>query len=232
MPETKQKIEGFVFVVTYGRSGSTLVQNLLNAIPGYCIRGENNNALAPLVRAWRRVSWPAAKKRPGHVPRTTDPTDPWFGAEHVDSKRYGRALASLYVQEILTPPAGTRVAGCKEIRWANEPDIFAPSLSFLHRFLPNCRFVFNTRDHDEVRQSGWWKKQDPAAVKKQLADADQLFHDYQSRYPERCIHLHYNDYTREHALLRPLFEFLGESWEPEMVDWIMNQKLTHLQEQS
>ena len=36
---------GYVFVMTYGRSGSTLVQGLLNAIPGYLIRGENAAAL-------------------------------------------------------------------------------------------------------------------------------------------------------------------------------------------
>ena len=31
--------------MTYGRSGSTLVQGLLNSIPGYLIRGENSAAL-------------------------------------------------------------------------------------------------------------------------------------------------------------------------------------------
>src|SRR6056297_391020 len=45
-------VEKSVFVVTYGRSGSTLVQNLLNGLPGACVRGENENLLAPLVRAW------------------------------------------------------------------------------------------------------------------------------------------------------------------------------------
>ena len=31
---------GYLFVVTYGRSGSTLLMGLLNSIPGYLIRGE------------------------------------------------------------------------------------------------------------------------------------------------------------------------------------------------
>ena len=36
---------GYVFVMTYGRSGSTLLMGLLNTIPGYLIRGENDDAL-------------------------------------------------------------------------------------------------------------------------------------------------------------------------------------------
>ena len=35
----------YVFVMTYGRSGSTLLMGLLNTIPGYLIRGENDDAL-------------------------------------------------------------------------------------------------------------------------------------------------------------------------------------------
>jgi len=32
----------YVFVVTYGRSGSTLMQGLLNALPGVLVRGESS----------------------------------------------------------------------------------------------------------------------------------------------------------------------------------------------
>src|SRR5688572_1085508 len=35
---------GHLFIVTYGRSGSTLLQGVLNSIPGYLIRGENDGA--------------------------------------------------------------------------------------------------------------------------------------------------------------------------------------------
>ena len=37
-----------VFVMTYGRSGSTLLMGLLNSIPGYLIRGENRHAMRHL----------------------------------------------------------------------------------------------------------------------------------------------------------------------------------------
>jgi hypothetical protein len=43
------------FVVTYGRSGSTLLQGLLNSIPRYCIRGENYNAMFYMFRAYQQL---------------------------------------------------------------------------------------------------------------------------------------------------------------------------------
>src|SRR3954464_1127587 len=49
-------LPGFVFVVTYGRSGSTLVQGLLNALPGTLVRGENNFYILPLFQAWSLAS--------------------------------------------------------------------------------------------------------------------------------------------------------------------------------
>ena len=36
---------GYLFVLTYGRSGSTLLQGILNSIPGYLVRGENRQIL-------------------------------------------------------------------------------------------------------------------------------------------------------------------------------------------
>lgn len=58
---------GYLFVVTYGRSGSTLVQGLLNSIPGYLIRGENRGVLYRLYqyhsRSRRRATSSAAPNR-------------------------------------------------------------------------------------------------------------------------------------------------------------------------
>ena len=78
-----------VFIVTYGRSGSTLVQNMLNALPGACIRGENENLLAPFARAWDmlRHSERGAKLRDaGHA---TGPATPWYRFEEVTPDRFG-----------------------------------------------------------------------------------------------------------------------------------------------
>lgn len=48
--------EAFVFLVTYGRAGSTLTQKYLNSLPDVCVRGENGNLLYHLFRAFHVVA--------------------------------------------------------------------------------------------------------------------------------------------------------------------------------
>ena len=67
----------FVFVVTYGRSGSTLLQKVLGDIDGYHISGENNNALYGLYQSFKFANM--AKMRFGQ--EMTKHDNPWYGAE-------------------------------------------------------------------------------------------------------------------------------------------------------
>jgi len=145
--------DGYVFIITYGRSGSTLLQNVLNAIPGYCIRGENNNALFHMARAWDAVAHCEAiqgEKGP------TGRSHPWFGAELLDADVLGRGLAETFVRDVLQPEPGARVSGFKEIRFHLTGAHVDSYLDFILRFFPKARFVFNTRSHDGVAKSGWW----------------------------------------------------------------------------
>lgn len=230
---------GYVFIVTYGRSGSTLLQNLLNGIPGHCIRGENNNALFPLVQAFQTVLTNGeikrrreAGQRPGGRPPPSlgKPEDPWYGAELIDPAAYGRALADIFVREILHVPPSTRRAGFKEIRFHNHPAQFRRYLNFLYRFFPNARFVFNTRDHAAVARSGWWATQDPATVQATLAQAETCFQAYMAEYPDRCLHLHYDDYVADPTRFGALFEFLDEPYDEALVARVLAQRLQHLQQ--
>lgn len=218
---------GYVFIITYGRSGSTLLQNLLNNIPGYQIRGENNNALPPLVQSWNaiRQSEPMSGLRKAGA--TTSQNHPFFGAENVDPKQYGKALAACFTQNVLRPEPGTRVSGFKEIRFHMRPKLFAPTLRFLRMFFPRCRFVFNTRNHDAVSNSGWWATMDKAAVLAELAEAEALFSRYIARNPDHCCHVHYDTYVKDPTTLKPLFDFLGEPMDPDIVARVFDRRLDH-----
>ena len=219
----------FVFIVTYGRSGSTLLQNLLNSLPGYLIRGENNNTVLHLAQAWRAINKADQiniRRAKGTV---TDQTNPWFGAELIEAKIYGRALAESFVRHVLNPHPDTRVSGFKEIRFANNPKFFWTYLNFLQECFPDAKFVFNTRNHAAVAQSGWWQSRDPAEVSEQLTKAEDLFAAYQRKYPKRCHAVHYDDYVADPLLLEGLFSFLGEPYDPELVRTVLDRKLNHLQ---
>jgi hypothetical protein len=220
--------QGFVFVVTYGRSGSTLIQNLLNALPGYCIRGENGDLSGPLAQAWHLAANTDNLTKLRKSGRTTDPTHPWFGAEGIAPDRLGRALADAFCREVLHPPKGTRVAGFKEIRFHRNKNFFTTHLAFLRQCFPNARFVFNTRRHENVARSGWWAEQDPERVIRVLAQADELFDTFLEAQPDICCKLRYEDYDGQPEGFRPLFDFLGEPFEPDLAARILETRLSHL----
>src|SRR5690606_25377377 len=101
----------YVFIVTYGRSGSTLLQGLLNSIPGYLIRGENAGTLESLHDNFRKV-----EERLGNV-KGADPTNPWFGMDQYSPEQAAASYRRHLQQVFLKPEDDTRVTGFKEIRW-------------------------------------------------------------------------------------------------------------------
>src|SRR5436190_1068738 len=103
----------FVFIVTYGRSGSTLLQRVLQTIPDSCIRGENNAVLYPLFQAWRKLS--VAKTKYGM--KRTFPKHPWWGIDRVKEDVFARRIAQVFVDTVIRPPSGVRLLGFKEIRY-------------------------------------------------------------------------------------------------------------------
>ncbi len=218
-----------VFIVTYGRSGSTLLQNLLNALPGYCVRGENENALVSLFQAWQKIDVQPHFANARATQRQTSPAEPWFGAEATDPDRFGQSLAAAFSTHVLAPPPGTRVSGFKEIRWHQAPKNFPALLAYIVRFFPDSRFIFNTRDPAAVARSGWWQKQAPEDVYSRLAKAEQLFAEAQATWPAISVALHYDTFVADHTALRPLFDLLDEPFDPDLIARVMDQRLTHAQ---
>lgn len=228
--DTFQMPQSFVFIVTYGRSGSTLLQNLLNSLPGYLIRGENDNTVLYLAQAWRAVNKSVQINSRRSRGTVTDQTSPWFGAELIEAEAYGKALAESFTRHVLQVGEGVRVAGFKEIRFANKPKPFWTYLNFLYTCFPNAKFIFNTRDHAAVARSGWWQSRDAEDVAAQLRAAEELYTAYQRKFPRRGYALHYDEYVADPSLLKGLFAFLEEPYDPDLVRSVMDRKLDHLQD--
>ena len=154
----------YVIILTYGRTGSTVLQGALNTVPGVSIRGENYgvvNHMAKLHAAARRTN----AEQSGGV--TTDTISPWYGAHLIDADGLLTSLRDGLVNDVLKPPSGTTVAGFKEIRHTTDYfatfDELVDYTVFLDRLLPGVRFVVNTRGAEDTSKSGWWKD-DPSAV--------------------------------------------------------------------
>lgn len=215
----------YLFVVTYGRSGSTTLQAVLNSIPGYLIRGENRQALRSLHQFHRtlvteRTNFRAMQERRGIPVGGMTPSDPFYG---IDGYPVETALAEtrrLVISTLFRPAADTRVTGFKEIRWY-QPDV-TDFVDWLSDVFPGARFLVNTRRKEDVAASGWWAK-DPEALPK-LSKMEAGFDQLLERWGDAGHHVHYNDYAGQPAALEPLFGWLGEDFDPERIAQVMSKR--------
>lgn len=209
MTEPAESLD-YVFVVTYGRSGSTLLMGVLNSLPGYLLRGENWDALHHLYLFHRTLDEGSRRWEPA---RLRQRTHPFYGAGDFPASRSLAGIRRLVVDTVLRPKADTRVTGFKEIRWYRE-DV-EEYVAWLREVFPGARFVVNTRDHAEVARSGWWAKhpehaeQLPAIEARILALGEGL--------GDAAYRVHYDDYVADPTTLRGLVEWLGETFDEERV---------------
>ena len=157
----------YVVIVTYGRSGSTVLQAALNAQPGVAIRGENMAAAQGLFATYRSVR-AMREENAGKGLMLSQPSDPWYGAQLVDDAFVLKRLQDLFLNGILAPPRGTKVTGFKEVRHTSaefrDYDEFRAYLEFLSTLLPGAAFLLNIRDVADTIKSGWWSEQADATT--------------------------------------------------------------------
>lgn len=231
--------KGYVFLVTYGRSGSTLTSNYLNSFPGYCIRGENNNIIHHLCSAIRCLDntnfefrrkdrlKPFEERREDMQKIMETPKDPWYGAELVDPDVFAKTIFDRFVKEILSPPCGTRVSGFKEIRWANNLGQLQNNLKIISKYFPLTKFIFQTRDADSLSKSGWWRERPIEDVRDYVKKADAAFISYANE-SNSCLHIKYENLIKGDATLKEIAAFLEEKFCSDTAYAVINNKLTHL----
>lgn len=207
---------GYVFVATYGRSGSTLVQGVLNALPGYLVRGENRGALHHLHAFHRTCATEAARVRAGNGAGGT--SHPWFGIGGYPDDLALAEVRRLVVDTLLRPEPDTRVTGFKEIRWA-QTDV-VEHVDWLRAVFPGARFVVNTRDHAAVARSGWWAA-DPDA-RTTIAAMEARLDELAAHLGPAAYRVHYDDYVADPQPLRGLVEWLGEEYDEAAVAAVLD----------
>lgn len=153
----------FVTVVTYGRTGSTVIQAALNALPGVVVRGENYAAMRGLYAYAQSIEETADRHHAGK------PTHPWFGSARLRPPDVLADLRRHVIDTVLRPRGDTRWIGFKEVRY--EPghfasyDLLLDYLLFLGKLFPGLRYLVNVRDPAAAARSGWWPgNADAAAV--------------------------------------------------------------------
>lgn len=206
----------YVFVVTYGRSGSTLVQGLLNTLPRTLVRGENNFYVLPLyrsmasIRSFRRIHMK-------HNPRASHSA--FFGLHEIEPESFVRSTHDLMTGHMLGS-AGRRevdVLGFKEVLWHRiTPGETGRFFDFMDKVFPGCQFVLNEREHENVVGSGFWQRHDKDEVLAAIHRVEEIQEFLRRTRPRRVLDLRYelltsDDRAVSDAQLRALAEFVHGS---------------------
>ena len=219
-----------IIIVTYGRSGSTLLQGIINSIRGVRVRGENMEFCRGLYEAWRSLY--IAKTFHAKDNNISHPICPWFGADELNPDQFLHQCQTLIREQLIAGHSfPISCYGFKEIRYLHHLDDLPDYLDFLSQVMPNCAIVFNMRSHDAVYASmlrtirqDLQKQNDPTQTKSLLDDlqrADDMFRDYSNTHPNCYINI-YEDLIQGPAKIKPLFDFLGAELNENKVNTTLN----------
>jgi len=213
----------YVFVVTYGRSGSTLVQGLLNALPRTLVRGENNLYVLHLFRAMASVEeFRSLHLR--HNPRASHSA--FYGLHAIKPRSFVQMTRTLVTGHLLgsVRPSSVDVLGFKEVLWHHVlPPETESFFDFLDSAFPGCLYVLNEREHDRVVGSGFWQAQDEESVIQAIERVEDIQVFLRRTRPERTLDLRYELLTSDDKAVsdpqfRALAEFVHGSCDAELLD--------------
>lgn len=213
----------FAFIVTYARSGSTLLQKIISCAPGSHFTGENNDALAGLFASYQAAR--ATRADQGATKRAKT-GDPWKGAHLIEPDRYNAALVASFIEHIIRPPARARLIGFKEVRYFDHEADLEDYLDYMRLSFPPSTLIFNKRRPIDVAKSAWWRDH-PADIATEVDRFDARVAAYAARYPNSCITVDYDTYSRDPTALTPLFDLLEIAIPEHVVRTVLSEKLNH-----
>lgn len=218
----------YLTVVTYGRTGSTVLQAALNALPGVLVRGENYGAMRGLGAYVQSIADTADRHHAGK------PSNPWFGSARLDPQAVVDDLRRHVVDTVLRPRPDTSWLGFKEVRYETGHfagyDQLLEHLLFLNTVFPSLRYLVNVREPEAAARSGWWPDNpDAVAVlsttRQWLADAtDELCTMLGT---DRAVLVDYEQWNGRPDVLISAFTRLGLPSDDDAVRKAVGERLAH-----
>jgi hypothetical protein len=211
-----------LLIVTYGRTGSTLLMGILNSIPGVLVRGENMNLCAGLFAAYEALK--TAKSE--HGKHAQDSTKPFFGAECLDESLFLKDSQTLLKHQLVpSNRSDIECWGFKEIRYVPKALRYAGKyglpqyLDFLSGMLPASAFIFLTRNREQVANSAFWKSRDQSEAFAGMALFEKTARQWSSARRD-CFWIDYEEMLSGPDKLHEMFDFMGAAF-----DWATIQKV-------
>jgi hypothetical protein len=206
------------FIVTYGRSGSTLLQGVLNALPGYLVRGENYDAMRHLELLFHRLPRFGLQRAGEALEHSgvSEPKDPFFGFEAFNDAEIARAIAAMLDSLLLrdADPAAIRCLGFKEIRFS--PENLEKKVAFLRQVFPGCAVLYNTRNPADVVQSEFQKDKEVDYFER----FNTLLEECSKADPHAFL-VRYEDVARGTGTLEGLHAFLDEPFDRARIEAVL-----------
>ena len=106
-----------ILIVSYGRSGSTLLQGVVNTLPKVDIKGENYNFCWGIYQAWKSIC--VAKSKFGVGNKTKMKSSSWYGAELLSPSNFQETASKLIKEQFGILNDSDIVWGFKEIRYVD-----------------------------------------------------------------------------------------------------------------
>ena len=222
-----------VYVVTYGRSGSTLLTRWLSTLPGFNIKGENCLFMIPAFECEARLSSAMHYKSPGGFRWIGDgPKNPWNGAGGLSLERWRRDISNAILEQLYPRDLIPHTIGFKEIRWHSiAEDDRERQLDWLCSLRSPGAVIFLFRDLDEVMNSGWWRSL-PADKARDARQSLQEFEAWAIRYSDANAGvaqvLDYRDFVSGPAAASRICQFLGVPFSRSKWRRIVAEPLLHL----
>ncbi|MDH5400536.1 MAG: sulfotransferase [Cyclobacteriaceae bacterium] len=205
-----------ILIITYGRSGSTLLQGVLNSIEGCVVRGENNNFCHHLYHAYNALLQT-------NYHGNENSRSAWYGGNLYD-KDFFLGQAEGLLRTMLKGNEGDNIKcyGFKEIRYnPEEVHNLGDYLNFLSKIFPNVAFIFNTRNLEDVVKSKWWALRDKEEVMALLKETELNFFDFIARNRDNSFHITYEDVIGKSDKLLEMHEFLEVNYTEEAIDAVL-----------
>ncbi len=185
-----ENIEKYLFIITYGESGSEKLMEYLNDIHGVEIRGENMGILSSLYETCIH----AKKAQKMGSESSNAPSNSWFGVHNLDASYFCSRLCNTFVEEVLKPSKNTKITGFKEIRFLNKNKMWLDAyIHFLFNYFPNSFVIFYHADVEKVAKTGFWKEENYKSLLPTLRELDQWMNACHQRYPDRTLSLYDDD---------------------------------------
>ena len=201
-------------MVTFGRSGSTLVQGLINTVPRTLVRGENAFFLKGFFEgSHRAVTFADRHTKHGSKSRSSA----FFGVRNLRAEtfaRHARALSTEVIYGRVDPRSVDRI-GFKEVLWHQvEAEETEPFFEWFEMVFPGARFVLNTRDPEVSVDSGFWKFEERTEALARMTRVMEIQAWLEERWPDRTFRTTYetltgSDTQARDEMLRGLAEFVS-----------------------